>query len=426
MQAKNVAWGGMGLFRNTGLVFVSSIVASALTFLTHVVLARNLSVENYGALNVLLESLSTVIMLGDMGTTVALINLYVKYKKNGRDDHIAFLVKAIALIKFAIGLVSSFVIVGYLLFTKKLQVEYWLLGIAFGCACFEVLYQNLLALYQCRETHTRLAFFRIMLPGVRLGAIALLTLTGTLDLYSATFLYGIAVLATLAPMFISSQKWPSAWSRFLVKDYNSDVISDIKSVVRWTSLSSFVVVLLMKMDIFFLLSLSSSTEVGIFSTAQKYAAVGSIISSALSVVLMPRAAHIENSDGLRKYVRSSFQVSLLFAVPVLALAFAADHLLIRFFGQQYQHAVVIAQWLTFSFAVGLVINPLSYIFYNLGCAKYLTYMNFTQLILAACVNFALVPTYGALGPGISNLITRILGALFILWVYFVKITPRVK
>jgi len=426
MEVKRVISGSNRLLRSTGLVFVSSIAASALTFLTHVFLARNLTVESYGIVNVLLESLSTVIMLGDMGTTVALINLYVKYRKSGNEERIAFLVKAIALIKLVIGLISSILIAGYLVYTKKLVVEYWLLVAGFGCACLEVLYQNLLALYQCREAHVQLAFYRVVLPAVRLSAIAILTVTGMLGLYSAIFLYSVAVIATLVGMVFSTMDWKSVWASFQNAFYYEQVISDIKSVTRWTSVSSLVVVLLMKMDIFFLLSLSTNTQLGIFSTAQKYAAVGTIISSALSVVLMPRAAHIENAQALRQYVRSSLQVSLLFAAPVLVLALAANYLLVNFFGQQYQQSVIIAQWLTFSFAIGLIVNPLSYVFYNLGCAKYLTYMNVAQFILAVCVNFALVPSQGALGPGISNLMTRIVGAAIILWVYFVKIAPRMK
>lgn len=426
MEVKRVLSGSNRLLRSTGLVFVSSIAASAFTFLTHVFLARNLTVESYGVVNVLLESLSTVIMFGDMGTTVALINLYVRYKREGNEERVTFLAKTIALIKLAIGLISSAVIVAYLTLTKKLDVENWLIAVGFGCACFEVLYQYFLALYQCREAYLKLAFYRVVLPGFRLAGIAFLIITGSFSLYSAIFLYSIVVVVTLLLMFFGTKNRKDAWASFRTAFYCEQVLADIKSVTRWTSLSSLVVVLLMKMDIFFLLSLSNSTQVGIFSTAQKYAAVGTIISSALSAVLMPRAAHIENSQALRQYVRSSFQVSMLFAAPVFVLIFMAKYLLVQFFGQQYQQSIIIAQWLTFSFAIGLIINPLSYVFYNLGCAKYLTYMNVAQLVLAVCVDLALVPAYGALGPGIANLVTRVLGAAFILWVYFVKITPRVK
>lgn len=419
-----VSMSGKNLFRNTSWVFISSLVASGFTFLTHIFLARNLTIASYGAVNVLMESLSTVIMLADMGTTVALINLLVKYKKNSQHEEAAFLVKAIAVLKLLIGSLSSFIVLGYLIFAGRVAVGLWLLVTLFGCACLEALYQNWLALFQCREEHFKLAIYRVVLPALRLIAVALLALTGTITLYNALLLYSLSVIVTLGVMYFRSANRGRLVRGFLETTYQSTVVLDIKDVARWTSLSSLMVVLVMKMDIFLLVSLSNSTEIGVFSTAQKYAAIGTVISSALSVVLMPRAAHVTDKASLNEYVRSALQTAMLFAAPVLVLAALANHLLVHFFGQQYHSSVVVAQWLTVSFALGLLVNPLSYVFYNLGYAKYLTYMNVSQFVLAFATSFMMVPTLGALGSSMSNFVTRVFGAAFILLVFVFKIKRR--
>ena len=103
---------------DTGLAILSSILASGINFLIHIILARNLSIEDYGSINLTLEVISSVILMADMGTTVALINLYIKYRASEAHDKALFLLQATAIIKISIAATASTIAATYLTSTQ--------------------------------------------------------------------------------------------------------------------------------------------------------------------------------------------------------------------------------------------------------------------------------------------------------------------
>lgn len=413
------------IYSSAGWAFLSSVTASALTFLLHIFLARSLSVSSYGSVAVVLEFLAVVIMLADMGLTVALINLYVRYTKANRDADAEFLVKAITVLKLSMAIVASGGIAIYSSQTEGLELEFWILIFAFFCAYVEVAYQNILVLLQSRELFKQLALYRVALPILRVVGIFWLLKTGHMSKTSAILLYAASSVVAFSLMFITADRTivglkKTFWSR----NWHPEVIKDLKEFVRWTSLASVVVVFTMKMDTFLLLSLTSSTEVGLYSAAQRLAGLGTVVSSALSVVLMPRAAHINTQAELNAYVRSALMISLLFAGPVVVAGCMAEQLMELIFGANYTGSADVAALLIASFVLGVIVNPLSYVFYNQGYARYLTYLNMAQFAVGLMISSLLIPNLGALGAGISSLTTAFLGFIFIIWNFYSRLRPR--
>lgn len=378
-------------------------------------MARNLDVHSYVVVNVLLESGSLVVMMADMGLTVAFINLYARYKREGRQDHIVMLDSIVALLRIVIGGVSAILVVIYFVKSREYHQAVYLAVVVSLCACIEALNQHYFSYLQCVQQHKKLAMLRIGLPLLRLILIGAVAFINTLSVKIVIIFYSFsAVIFYLAtrPNFSINKSISFPICRI--------VFQDIVSVATWTSSSSIIVILTMKLDIFLLATLASPVETAIYAVAQKYASVATIVSSALSTVLMPKAASIENKDQLKKYSKSSISISAFFAVPVIALGVGAELFLPILFGAYYDKAAVVSMLLIFSYLFGVFVNPLSYVFHNMGLSKMLTRVNFIQLMIAILMGALYVPTYGAIAVAISNIVTKMLGAGLIAFIFIKK------
>lgn len=397
---------------DAALIFISSLLASAFTFSLHMLMAKKLDVHSYGVVNVLLESGSLVVMMADMGLTVAFINLYARYKRECRLNDIAILDSIVALLRIVIGGISAILVVIYFAKSREYHQAVYLSVVVSLCACIEALNQHYFSYLQCVQQHKKLAMLRIGLPLLRLSLIGAFAFINVLSVKMAVIVYGLsAVVFYLAtrPNFITYKNIRLTACRVVLKD--------IISVATWTSSSSIIVILIMKLDIFLLATFASPAEIAIYAVAQKYASVATIVSSALATVLMPKAASIENKDQLKKYLKSSMRISVLFAIPIIVLGVGADLFLPILFGAHYDKAAVISMLLIFSYLFGVFVNPLSYVFYNLGLSKMLTRVNFIQLVIAILVGALYVHTYGAIAVAISNIVTRMLGAALIACIF---------
>ena len=364
-------------------------------------------------------------MLADMGLTVALINLYVRYTSANRTADAEFLVKAITIAKLSMAILASAGIAVYASQAEKFDLDLWILVFALFCTSVEVAYQNVLALLQSRESFKQLALYRVALPALRVVGILWLLQTGSMSKTDAILCYALSSVVVFVLMYFTVDHTVTGLRQiFTSQKWRPEVIADLKEFVRWTSLASVIVVFTMKMDTFLLLSLSTNTEVGLYSAAQRLAGLGTVVSSALSIVLMPRAAHVKTRAEIDAYVRSAVRISLLFAGPVVVVGCASEQVIRLLFGAHYTASAGVAGLLIGAFVLGVIVNPLSYVFYNQGYARYLTYLNLAQFVVGLSISSILIPKLGALGAGISSLTTAALGFVFIIWIFYGRLRSR--
>lgn len=409
------------MFRKAGVILFSSLAASGLTFAAHVYLARLLGVEGYGTFNLLIESISTVVMLADVGLSVSFINTYLKYRD--RAPVVAgYLVRFVASIKLGLTLTASLALGSYWLLGARSGLGHGLLAFVFFTAGVEAFYQYALTILQCQERFVRLALFRALLPGVRLCAVVGLYLSGTLGLPMVAAVHGLAAIAVLALMALTGgrrrapEPTPDVGERQTAR-------AELLGLTRWTFVASLSVILASKLDIFLLGVLSTPQQLGLYSGAQKYAMAAPVISAAMSTVFMPRAAQVRDLSGLRRYLRDTLGTTLLFAAPLVVAAASAGFFLVLLLGGQFEGSVVAAQWLLSAFSLGVVVNPLSYTFYNVGAARFLTLMNVAQLALGLVLDLALIPTLGARGAAMTTFVTQAFGTVCIVSTALLFVRP---
>jgi O-antigen/teichoic acid export membrane protein len=89
------------------------------------------------------------------------------------------------------------------------------------------------------------------------------------------------------------------------------------------------------------------------------------------------------------------------------------------FGKAYEHAVPVFGILLVSYMFGIVINPISLIYYQVNRAYVLTLVNWGQLLIGYFCNLILIPPYGANGAAVSSLLLHIFSSAVIVGYLYV-------
>lgn len=175
-------------------------------------------------------------------------------------------------------------------------------------------------------------------------------------------------------------------------------------------LSGFVLLLQASSDLIVLGMISTSIEVGYYSSALRLIEVAAVLPMLLRSSYLPMAVEAK-TEGDEKfnskmihYYRLSFATAILILIPICIFSKPIIYL---FFGEQFESAAILLAFMSFRI-----------LFIHMGVARsvyllsedFLKYSLLTTLIGATInivLNFILIKMYGALGAILANSITYI-------------------
>lgn len=392
---------------DAGFVLLSSLVASGLAFLSQMLVARSLGVAGFGAYTVLFELAATVVALSDSGLAVAFVNLHVRAARTEPGDA-AYLLGIALRLKLALT-AAALAVVGTSASWLPAASEVagaTMAVLAIG-AIAESLYQFGLSVSQAAGRPRRLARDRIVLPALRFAIVTVLYGSALLSLRNALLANAVAAIA--AGAWLSMRALATHATPQPPSERRRELRRELRTMMRSTMLASLCVIGITRLQIFLVDMLASPTDVGRFAAAQRYAMVASVVTSALSATLMPRAAAVSSPAEFERYRSEARRLAVAFGFPVVALAVCAGWLLPRLLGPGFEDAVPAARLMLCGYALALLASPASYAFYNLGAASVLARMNLVQLPMMGIATFALVPPLGAFGAACASFIVHVTG-----------------
>jgi O-antigen/teichoic acid export membrane protein len=163
----------------------------------------------------------------------------------------------------------------------------------------------------------------------------------------------------------------------------------------------------------FVVALLSPSDMGLYVVAQGVARLMNIIPSAVTPVLMPKAA--ENSpDDVIKLTGRAARVALismvLFSMPLLLLA---SHLIEWVYGTEFVAATHVFQLLVGESVLSGVVSILAQSFLAMGRPGILTIVEACGLAATVMLLAFLVPRLGLVGAGIALLCSMLIRLTFI-------------
>jgi O-antigen/teichoic acid export membrane protein len=179
-------------------------------------------------------------------------------------------------------------------------------------------------------------------------------------------------------------------------------------------MSTAIVSVLMRLDIFLIGALTNQAQVGLFDTANSMAQGVPLLTASLSTVLLPRLAATRSRDEMLRIVGQFLRASPI-VLGGIALAGVAAHLLIPLLRHgRYNGSAAIFDVLVCAYVLTIFGSPISFFCLAFERASWLTWMNLAQLVLNVFLSLLFIPRLGGMGGALAILGVRLFAMAYLL------------
>lgn len=239
-----------------------------------------------------------------------------------------------------------------------------------------------------------------------------LSIANVVDINYVMFGYAISNIIYLCLCYISAQV--NVWKPI----FSFRVLQDIFSLTKWLFLYNISILLMMRMEVFFLEYYSakgfiSNNELGVYGAAFRLAFFLPLITSSLTAALLPKISQIDNQAEIDIFLKKIPKM-IIPVVIIFGAAYLAAYPVIHFaFSGKYDSSIVIFQLVLFGVACTIFTNTLMLLFYATKQLNLLVILSGVQLLTNIILDIFLIKNYGAVGAGLSMLLVRVIGLLLV-------------
>lgn len=403
-------------FFGIGSVLVMYAIGLIFAFLFRILLARNLSVAEYGLYYALFSFFAVIFILRDLGTQSALIKFLPEWlvKKSYSEIKRAFI------ITLAYSVVVSFVIIGLcVLFSGFIAERFFKLP---GIEGVIILYAVAFALSTLDGliTTVYISFQRINLY----SAIGVVRPALLLLFTFVLFRYFPGVKAPILGLLLSHAAIVMIWLPFSFK------LIPWASAVKWNFapvkkfflfgaqifIASLGGALLQYTDSLMLTYFKSVSDVGIYNAAIPISNLLLYLSSAISTVTLPMFSELlarRMHSHVKEALNLLYKYTVVVALPAAAVLFTFPDLIIRvIFGPEYEQASIALKILVFG-ALFSTVAQINFTYFSAsGKPLLVTKLFAIAAIVNVVLNFILIPPYGIVGAAVATSLS--LGVMLII------------
>jgi O-antigen/teichoic acid export membrane protein len=213
-----------------------------------------------------------------------------------------------------------------------------------------------------------------------------------------------------------------------MESMSGDTISRILPLMRRAfpfAMAALFFALQIRLSLILLESLSSTTEAGYFTAANRFVEAARMFPNALFGALFPALSALALNPAVmaKTFRRAMLGLALFGVIAGVGFTILAGFLLNLVYGAEFAPAVPTLIVLGWSLLFGVLRGGRTLYWYALERERYVNVVNASVLVLQIGLGFWLVPTYGALGAAVGFLVVEA-AALALLWraIHF----PRIK
>lgn len=406
-----------GTARDTYILFGGNVFSAFLGFLFTIVIARALTVSDFGVFSAASNLIIILISLSDLGLSSGVVNFVSFHLARGDKKRADEYAKAAFVVKVVIAAAFSLLVLifaGYIakhwLATADRQVAYWVSLISFIALAWGFLPYIL----QARKLFLKSVLLDIFVGLPKVLIPFFFVRFGILSVRTTLAVFAISVLVSAVAGFIFTG------IKFLFANPKKDVYLDLAKFSGWLGVNRIVSSISGRLDIQMLAALAGATATGLYSIPSKLTSFLIILASSFSSVLAPRMASFADRNKERVYLIKSTLVT--FGIILLAIVWIiiAKPFVLILFGQKYLPSVPVFQALTAAMIPFILTVPsVTAIIYSMKRTVYIGAISFFNLTAIFAINYIFIPKFGVFGPTISYGFTNTILAIYT-WVIVIK------
>jgi O-antigen/teichoic acid export membrane protein len=392
----------------TATVFVLSLFSALAGYILRLLLARRLSIEDYGLFFALFSFINLLGLFKDFGLSYALVKFIPELEVTKSWGRIKSLILSSALIQLvSAGIITAVLVVAAPALMKNVfHSDKIFMMVLFAFIFFISFPQGIVGIcllgFQRMFLYASQDFTRNLLVIL----FTLLFLGQGIGIAAPAYAYLVVYALSFAIFFaiFVAKVFPRVWkarAEFVSSNFSQLLLFGLPAMITIFGNN-----ILQYTDSFMLAYLTNLTNVGLYQVAQPIATLVFYFSTAAAVVATPLASELmarRKYKELRKGVELLHTYIFAMVVPIAAALVLFPEIFIRLlFGDKFLAAAPALQIL----AVGAVFGTIGYInlniLFGLGKPKLSGRLTFVCAIVNLALNFLLIPHYGLIGAALAT------------------------
>lgn len=396
--------------KDTLVLFSGNVVSALLGFLFTIVIARILTVSDFGIFSAAQNLIVILTSLSDIGLSSGVVSFMASHLARGEEKKADEYAKAAFIVKVVVSTTLSLLMIvfaGYVarhwLATVDSRVAYWVSVLSFLFIADSFLPYILQAKKMFLKSvlidiSVGLPKFLIPLIFIKFGV---LTINTTLLAFAASLALSVVVGFALTGI------------KFLASRPTKSVYLDLAKFSGWLGVNRIISSISGKLDVQMMAALAGAVSTGLYSIPSKLSSFLIVLASSFSAVLAPRFAGFNDKKQEKTYLLKASLVTLgIIALTIVWIIIAKPFILVLF-GAKYLPAVPVFQALCASMVPYLISVPsVTVLVYAMKKTVYIGAFSFFQLAAVFSLNYIFIPKYGAFGPTIAFGIVNTILAIY--------------
>lgn len=392
--------------KDTYLVMTANVVNGITGLLFTVLVARFLTVSEFGTFSSLLNLTLIVVSLVDLGMTQGVVNFLPPFLDKGQEakvkHYLGNMIGVVGVMAISASLILFLMPSGWVVkiagTSNRIYLGLTTLGII-GLS----LHLYILGVFQAYKKFLAWSLTEIALAVARVVSVAVLVLAGlTVGKAVSGLIFGI-----LASFLIIWWFWPAGRVRV---QFSLTTLKKIFRFSRWLWFVNMIINVYGKMDVLLLTALTSSVIVGQYAAAARLALVFPLAVNSLNAVVAPRFASFPDVGSMISYVKKAGLLVLGVAGGLAIFLFLAKPIILLVYGSRYLSAVPLFQGLVLAnLPLILTIPATNSLVYFFKRPQIVTGISAFQLVVMAVLSWGLIPHLVGQAPVLGFMVANGLG-----------------
>lgn len=408
--------------RGAGVVFAFSVLGAGIGYLIRLILARDLSVEDFGLFYAVFSFLAFLSLIKTLGFDRALVKFIPEFLAEGDRRS----VKGLILLTAGIQLVTNTIVIAAIYLSADFLAEHFfkaagaslvlkLLAIGFFVDSFVIVLKYCFQGFKRMYTFALLDLVRMLLllslvvVGVSLGA-------GILGPTAAYLLTPIILLVIFLAVFL----W-RAFPGFLSAPtaIGGRMLRRVGKYSLYLMITSSGVLVLQHTDTLMLTYFAGVTSVALYNIALPTSKILTYFPLAIGTVLLPIASELwtkKKTSLVKEGIESLYKYSMIVMLPMaLVLVSFAELALSIIFGREYAAAATALQILSVS-TVFIALHQIHINFFSgIGRPDIHSKIIYSAVALNFLGNLILIPILGIIGAALTTGVSYVIMSLVGIW-----------
>lgn len=403
--------------KDTFALFIGNTASAFWGFLFTLLVARTLSVYDFGIFSAATNLVIILTSLSDIGISSGVVSFVAEHTSKNNEEKANEYIKASFVIRLVVVLLISLLVAIFAPFVSRTLLATHDPKIALWSAVIPIfLFPDMFFpfILQAKKKFIHSTLIDNAFYVGRLVFVTVFYFVGGLTMTKAFWAFGVGFVVEMILISLLMN------GDFLKSKPGKNEYKNLMKFSGWIGINRIISAVSGRLDIQMLAAIAGATVTGLYSIPSRLASFIVVLCSSFSSVLAPRLAGFSGKEDEKKYIIKSTLALVPIIAGIILWVIVAKPFILILFGPKYIESVPVFQALALAQIPFMLTAPsVTAIIYSMKKTIFIGAYSFFQLVAIFLLNFFLIPKFGVFGPTITLGVTNTILAIYS-WIIVVR------